>query len=146
MKIYTIHFYLLNDDFSPEYADANHNGQETENNLKYEWEDEIVLKNEILGFTVIDEPYKISGYLPDDSIFSYEIKNTTIFRAIGADEQATDFAVSSDLLDRFEEKEEENSVRLNVFLKDYEPFTNPIPGVFIISKDFPKELTALTRD
>lgn len=31
------HFYLLNIDFSPEYAEANHNGEESENNIKYEW-------------------------------------------------------------------------------------------------------------
>jgi hypothetical protein len=146
MKTYTIHFFLLNDDFSPEYADANHNGKETENNLKYEWEDEIVLKNEILGVNVLEEPYLISGYLPDDTTFSYSIPNTTLFRAVGIDQNVTDFAVSSNLLDHHSQEESEDAVRINVYLRDYEPFTNPIPGVFIISNDFPKELTALTRD
>ena len=40
MKI-NAHFYLLNDDFSPEYAEANHGGKESDNNPLYEWEDEF---------------------------------------------------------------------------------------------------------
>ncbi len=146
MKIYSIHFFLLNDDFSPEYAEANHEGKETEGNIKYEWEDEIVLKNEMLGFSIIEENYLIQGYLPDDSIFSYEIPRTTLFKAIGLDKEVTTFAVSTDLIDSYEEVVKGEEVHMNVYLKDYEPYTNPSPGVFIVSNDFPKELVALTRD
>jgi hypothetical protein len=146
MKTHSIHFFLLNDDFSPEYADANHSGKETENNLKYEWEDEIVLKNEILGFSITEENYLIQGYLPDDSIFSYEIPRTTLIKAVGMNDEVTIFAVSTDLIDSYNEVILEDEVHMNVYLKDYEPYTNPSPGVFIVSNDFPKELVALTRD
>ena len=32
-----VHFYMLNEHFSQDHADAQHNGEESENNLKYEW-------------------------------------------------------------------------------------------------------------
>ena len=41
--ILSAHFYMLNDDFSPEYAEANFEGKESENNPAYEWEDELEL-------------------------------------------------------------------------------------------------------
>ena len=46
MKI-NAHFYLLNDDFSPEYAEANHGGKESDNNPLYEWEDEFSVSEEL---------------------------------------------------------------------------------------------------
>ena len=46
------------------------------------------------------------------------------------------FAVSESILDSYTFQGD----KLEVFLKDYEPMSNPIPGVYIASKEFPKEL------
>ena len=42
-----IHIHLLNELFSQELADAQHNGKETADNLRYEWEDELEITSEV---------------------------------------------------------------------------------------------------
>jgi hypothetical protein len=34
----------------------------------------------------------------------------------------------------------ENQWTIKIYIKDFEPMANPIPGIYIASKEFPKEL------
>ena len=69
------HFYLLNENFSPEYAEANHGGKETENNQLYEWEDELEV-GDLSAVTINRNAIiPIQGYLPTDEFFSVEATN-----------------------------------------------------------------------
>lgn len=129
------HFYLLNDDFSPEYAEANFNGQESENNPLYEWEDELDV-NDVKNIEIIRKgEYPLRGEF-ESGPFEFNLPNMFLVVLELENGQQGAFAVSESILDSY--KHEGN--RLDVFLKDYEPMSNPIPGVYIAAKEFPKEL------
>jgi hypothetical protein len=138
----TGHFYLLNEHFSQEHADAQHGGKESENNLKIEWEDELALKNEISSIEIHRKSvFNIAGAFESGESFSYPVENMIRFDLIGKDDTITQFACSEDVVEEFEIREEEAGQSIHIFMKEEEPFTNPIPGVYIALQDFPKELS-----
>lgn len=47
------HVYLLNEHFSPEYAEAQHGGKDSENNRRYDWEDEFAITSAVKNIEVI---------------------------------------------------------------------------------------------
>jgi hypothetical protein len=129
------HFYQLNDDFSPEYAEANFNGKESENNPRYEWEDELDV-NEVKNVDIIRKgEYPLRGEI-ESGPFEYILPNMFLVALEMENGQQGAFAVSESILDSYTFQGD----KLEVFLKDYEPMSNPIPGVYIASKEFPKEL------
>ena len=134
------HFYLLNDDFSPEYAEANHGGQESENNPLYEWEDELEVDG--LENVVVCEngSYTLAGETDQIGTFSFELSNMLVFELQQSNGVYGAFALSNSLVNHFELIDSVDGKELKVFIKDYEPLTNPIPGVYIAAKQFPKEL------
>lgn len=133
-----MHFFLLNDDFSIEHAEANHDGKESENNRKHEWEDELAITTQVTGMEMHEGTgFPLQGQFPDGKDFQFDITNMRLFELDG--EQKTIVGCSESLFDSYEWVEEENFV-LKVYLKDYEPLTNPIPGIYIAAQEFPKEL------
>ncbi len=135
MKL-TLHYFLLNENFSPEYADANHNGEETENNPKYEWEDEFEI-NDLDSFTIIrNGNLPLSGELPNGEAFSVEVEKMFVIELVTNSQQKAYLGISESILDSFEETEN----KISIYIKDYEPHANPMNGVYIASKEFPKEL------
>ena len=52
----------------------------------------------------------------------------------------TQIACSQQIVDRSELIETELGHKISVYLKDTELFANPIPGVYILTEDFPREL------
>ena len=135
-----IHFFLLNEHFSIEHAEAHHAGEESETNRKYEWEDELEITTSVND--VVDHEkavYPIQGEMGDGKPFQYDIPNMRLFE-LKSENQSTFVGCSESILDSFNiEKTEEETV-VQVFLKDYEPMSNPIPGIYIASQEFPKEL------
>jgi hypothetical protein len=140
--ILTAHFFLLNDNFSPEYAEANHGGQETENNPRYEWEDELEVSEGLASVNIHRQgDYFLAGELPDGKPFNLPVPNMFLVELKMENGAAGFFAVSESILDSFEiEGAGTGHQVLKVYLKDYEPLANPMPGVFIASQEFPKEL------
>jgi len=133
-----VHFFLLNDDFSIEHAEANHGGKESENNRLHEWEDELEITTDVTGMVIHEGvSFPLQGQFPDGRDFNFEIRNMRLFELTG--EQKTIVGCSEMLLDSYEWSEEEGGM-LKVYLKDYEPLTNPIPGIYIAVQEFPKEL------
>lgn len=139
MKL-SAHFYLLNDDFSPEYAEANHGGQESENNPLYQWEDELEV-DELEDVVVCENgSYTLAGETDQIGTFSFELSNMLVFELQQSNGIHGAFALSNSLVNHFELIDNVDGKVLKVFIKDYEPLTNPIPGVYIAAKQFPKEL------
>lgn len=137
-----VHFYMLNEHFSQEHADAQHNGQESENNLRYEWEDELSIKSDVKEvITSRKATYTIKGYLSDSEMFAYDIPEMLLFDVVSVDGEITQLACSESIVENFEFIDEDNLKRLNVYLKESEPHTNPIPGIYVALQEFPKELT-----
>ena len=48
--------------------------------------------------------------------------------------------VSESILDSYDFNVSDEKSILNVYLKDYEPLANPLPGVYIATKEFPNQL------
>ncbi len=134
------HIFQLNDDFSQEYADTHNNGEASELNRKYDWEDELSLKNDILKVEVLkDSSFVLAGEL-NGTPFEEEVKGMIVFQMEGYDGSVTQMACTQSILHDYEVEELEEELILRVYIKDYEPFANPIPGVYIASQDFPKKL------
>ncbi len=134
-----VHFYLLNDDFSVEHAEANHDGKESENNRMHEWEDELNITTNVQGMEMHEgASYPLQGQYPDGKDFHFDIENMRLFELKG--DQQTILGCSESLYDSHEWIEEADGFILKVSLKDYEPLTNPIPGMYFTAQEFPKEL------
>lgn len=136
-----IHIYLLNEHFSPEHAEAHHGGEESENNLKYEWEDEFSITSTVTEVLEHEQAvFPLQGTLPDGTPFSHDVTKLFLFEIHSSDSPTTFIGASMSILDSHEKTIHEDTITLKLFLKDYEPMANPIPGLYIASKEFPKEL------
>ena len=134
-----IHTYLLNDAFSQEFSD--HDGKATEDNQKYEWEDEIEVSTPIIGVTELkNETYSLQGILPDGKNFSYPIPNMRLIKIDSDDAPSFYIGCSESILHELNIQNDNIATTIEIYLKDYEPLSNPIPGIYIGSKSFPKEL------
>jgi len=138
MKL-SIHFYLLNEDFSQEHADANHGGKESENNQKFEWEDELEV-NDLSQIEILRKAtFNIQGYLPTDELFDLPLTNMLAVKLTTQNNEIAYLGVSESILDSFEETKGEQTI-IHIYIKDYEPHGELMPGVYVASKEFPKEL------
>lgn len=136
-----VHFYLLNEHFSQEHADSQHNGEESENNLRYEWEDELAITTDVKEINTHRKAiYTIAGVASNGENFAYEIPEMLLFEIVSVDGGITQLACSESIVENFELLEIENNKQINVFLKGEEPHTNPIPGIYVALQEFPKEL------
>ena len=135
-----LHFFLLNEHFSPEYAEANHQGKETENNQKYEWEDELEITDLVKLEILRKDTIQLEGYLPNEEFFSVQLTNMFVIDLQTSTGEHARLGVSESILDHFEQSGTEAETRIKVYIKDYEPHGNPVPGIYVASKEFPKEL------
>ena len=136
-----IHVYLLNEHFSAEHAEAHHNGEESENNLKYEWEDEFYVTSSVASVEIHENvSFPLQGEMPDGSAFSHDVENMFLFEIKSSDAPSTFIGASKSIVEEHELIKEETRFVIRLFLKDYEPMSNPIPGIYIASKEFPKAL------
>ncbi len=136
-----IHVYLLNEHFSAEHAEAHHNGEESENNLKYEWEDEFSVTSSVDAVEIHENvSFPLQGEMPDGTAFSHDVANMFLFEIKSSDAPSTFIGASKSIVEEHELIKEETRFVIRLFLKDYEPMSNPIPGIYIASKEFPKAL------
>ncbi|MEY4803598.1 MAG: hypothetical protein RL331_111 [Bacteroidota bacterium] len=136
-----IHIHLLNELFSQELADAKHGGKESADNLRYDWEDELDITSAVtLVQEKTDAVYTLAGYDENDALFSYEIPAMHLFEIHSETDPITYVGASQSIVDHCTYTSHSNGHTIRIFLKDYEPMANPVPGIFIASKAFPKAL------
>lgn len=139
-----IHIYLLNDLYSQAFADENHGGNPSIDNVKYDWEDELSISsnvsevNELIGVS-----YPLMGMDENDQSFQYDIPNMHLFEIQSEDAPKVYVGASQSIVSEAKSHQTAEGFVIEIFLKDYEPMSNPIPGIFIASKSFPKELIRL---
>ncbi|MFZ9027897.1 MAG: hypothetical protein ACO2Z9_02715 [Crocinitomicaceae bacterium] len=134
----TVKVYLLNDDFSQEYADMHNDGNESELNRHYEWQDELEVTSDVKKIEVVKNgTYTLAGELADGRQFSYDVPKMRLFSVQSNDAMDLLIGCSESLLSDY--KVQDNEL-LEIFLKDYEPLSNPVPGVYIAAQEFPKDL------
>jgi hypothetical protein len=132
--------YLLNAHFSQEYADLHYGGKESEMNLRYEWEDELEITSAVEDVREHSHAvFPLQGTMGDGKAFSYDVAGMHLFEVIGA-EGNTVLGCSESILERAEIEKTATHWTIQIYLKDYEPMSNPIPGIYIAAQEFPKEL------
>lgn len=137
----TIHTYLLNDLYSQELADSQNNGEQTPDNKKYDWEDEMNVSSRVNDVEELkDISYFLAGSLGDGSNFSIEVPKMRLLKITSSDVQDLYVGASESIVSEVRINRNENYWKIEIFIKDLEPMANPIPGIYIASKEFPKEL------
>ena len=142
MNLY-LHFILVNSEFNQGLADDLNEGEETEDNIKYLWEDELKVAEPIKEFKIKNSAtYTLAGFFPDDKEFSFDILDTTIVDCITESGKNMQFAVSKKLLKKTDKKVDEkmDETHLYFYLRDTFPLESPMDGVYILKQDFPKAL------
>lgn len=146
MKV-NIHFFQVNSDFSPEHAEAHHNGEESENNLKHDWEDEFEISQNLEKVEVIRKGvFYLQGQLPNKTMFKEPVENMFLIAMTLNDGQVGYMGVSESMLIDFTEERKGVDVTYKIYIKDYEPCWNEMPGLFIAAKEFPKNLKLHDND
>jgi hypothetical protein len=136
----TIHVYLLNDLFSQKLADEQHGGKETTDNRKYLWEDEMRITSDVVELEELKNVvFPLQGELPNGEVFSHEVNGMYLVRIKSTNDPDVFIGASSSMVSHCTIKKSKD-FKIELFLKDDEPYANPIPGIYIASKEFPKAL------
>lgn len=146
MKV-TINVKLVNSKFDQAYADKENEGDETEDNIKYLWEDEFEIQGDVETFKVVNNTtYLLKGLYPDDEEFCFEIPDMTVLQCTMADGSATLLPFSKKAISKTEKVETKTGMTFNVQLKSVREVVNPMTGVYILKEDYPEELLKLYSD
>jgi hypothetical protein len=136
-----IHVFKVNSDYSQEYADERYEGQESEFNRKYEWMDELVVNEGVLSVEeTSSETYLLQGEKGEDEAFSFEVPNMKLYLVKSSDAPSFFIGASNEILLESKLIIQSDGYVLSLYLSDTEPFSNPVPGIYISATDFPKEL------
>jgi hypothetical protein len=146
MKV-TINVKLVNSKFNQAYADKDNEGDETEDNIKYLWEDEFEVQGNVSNFKVINNTtYLLKGLYPDDEEFCFEIPDMTVLECTMDNGSVTLLPFSKKAIGKTEKIDGKNELLFNVQLKSVREVVNPMTGVYILKEDYPEELLALLND
>jgi hypothetical protein len=63
-----------------------------------------------------------------------------LFEIATATHPTTYVGASASIVDHCTLEQNDQGFTISIYLKDYEPMANPVPGIFIASKSFPKSL------
>ena len=138
---FTIHTYLLNDLYSQEFADSQNNGEQSPDNKMFDWEDEMSVSSKVNNIEELkDSSYFLAGSLGDGSDFSIEVPKMRLLKITSTDSPDLYVGASESIISEVRINRNENHWKIEIFIKDLEPMANPIPGIYIASKEFPKEL------
>ena len=139
--ICTIHTYLLNDLYSQDLADSQNNGKQSPDNKKFDWEDEMSVSSSVKDVEeLLYSSYFLVGSLGDGSDFSIEVPKMRLLKITSSDAQDLYVGASESIISEVRINRNENHWKIEIYIKDLEPLANPIPGIYIASKEFPKEL------
>ncbi|MBM3165225.1 MAG: hypothetical protein FJZ80_07180 [Bacteroidetes bacterium] len=131
---------LRNEWFSQDYADKHHQGHESENNIRFEWEDEFMVRG-VTHLEFLDAgTYHMCGVHPTMGEFAYPIANMQLIYLHHPNGTPTTLAFSQDLIGSMDQENDQEKFELRIELCDAEPFINPIAGVYIAHRDIPRAL------
>jgi hypothetical protein len=63
-----------------------------------------------------------------------------LFSVFSDNAPTTYVGASQSIVDHFGIEDDKDKIVVQIFLKDYEPMANPITGIYIASKEFPRQL------
>lgn len=137
----TVHVYLINDLYSQAFADEFHNGSPSEDNKEYDWEDELSISSDVVSSEeLINSYFNLEGENGNGEHFSIEVPNMRLVKISSNDAPIVFVGASESMIDTLSIEKLNDEILVSIYLKDNEPHANPIPGIYIASKEFPKEL------
>jgi len=140
MKV-TINVKLVNSKFNQAYADKENEGEETEDNIKYLWEDEFAIQGDVTNFKVVNNTtYLLNGLYPNNDEFSFEIPDMNVLECTMADGSVTRVPFSKRAISKTDKLETKNGLTFFVQLKSIKEIVNPMEGVYILKEDYPEDL------
>lgn len=146
MKV-TLNVKLVNSQYSQAYADKDNEGEETEDNIKYLWEDEFDVHGNVKDFKVVNNTtYLLKGLYPNDDEFCFEIPDMMIVECTMDDGSINQMPFSKKAVSKTEKVETPDGLMLYVHLKSVRQVVNPMTGVYILKDDYPEELLKLYSD
>ena len=81
-----IHVYLLNDLYSQAFADENHDGNPSIDNVKFDWEDELSISSDVTEVTELKGvSYPLAGIDENEQSFQYDIPHMHLFEIQSSD-------------------------------------------------------------
>lgn len=135
---YIVQVYLKNPSFSEEYAIEKHEGKDSPENIRYEWEDEFAIRGEFSDVEIQRySEYTLSGEQGEGTPFHVVFSDVFMFHFVSK-EGITPLVFPEAAVDEYVLDKERK--RLTVYLNYDETIENPIPGIYLFAKDFPKEL------
>ncbi len=141
-----VHFIQVNSQFNQTMADNIHGGEESEDNIKYLWEDELKVAEAVTDFKINNNAtYVLAGYFPNDAPFNFNIAEMVVCDCNLISGKNTQFAVSKKLVKKTDRivDAQKGETHLYFYLKDKLEMENPMDGVYILKENFPKELLGI---
>lgn len=151
MKV-TITVKEINPDFDQALADRENDGHENEDNIRYNWEDEFEVSDDVNEFKIKNNEIYVLEGMNGKEKFSFPIPSMTIVSCTGTSGVITQFAASRKLIkDTKKVVDKKGNIHFFIFLKGGHDMVNPLNGVYISKKDFPSQLplpeeTEITSD
>ena len=132
-------FKQINIDFSPEFAEANNNGEPSENNPLYSWEDVVMTASDVKDWQVLEDgPIKLAGQRGPEETFEFDINNMRLFAAELEDNSSFTVGVSNGILEGVQK--DEKNLTFTFILKEDAVLLSPYTGLYIDMTDVPEEL------
>lgn len=126
--------------FSQDLANSMYKGEESEDNKRFHWEDELRIRGVHNIEVSVSNTYDLAGIHPVNGKFTHCIANMRVVNLCHEDNLLAVIAVSECLISSFSLDETSESFFLTIDLKDDEPFINPIVGIYIANRDIPRDL------
>ena len=143
----TINVKLVNSKFNQAYADKDNEGDETEDNIKYLWEDEFEVQGNVTNFKVTNNTtYLLKGLYDDDDEFCFEIPEMTVLECTMDNGTQTLIPFSKKAISKTTKVDTKDGFYFNVHLKSVKEIVNPMEGVYILKDDYPQELLGFVND
>jgi hypothetical protein len=134
--------YQINELYSQAFADENHSGKPSVDNIKHHWEDEMQISSNVLSVEELEnEFYSLEGSYASGEGFKFEIPQMRLLKISSDDAPLCFVGASESILEKIEIVNAPEQHIVKIFLKDLEPMANPVPGIYIATKQFPKELS-----
>ena len=140
MKI-TLEFTYINSEFDQSIADRFHDGQESDENVKELWTDELETQEPVKSVVIENRStYTLAGER-NGAAFSFDIPDMCVSTITYENGTSEKFGVSQSILKQTKrEMISESHERITFYLKGKDEPANPFLGLYVKKKDFPEEL------
>lgn len=139
---YRLRFIRINPDFDQAHADEVNNGRESEENIKFLWEDEIAITEPVEFFKIKNKTSFVLRGSKGETTFEHTIPNMCVIAALTEAGNSIELGISQNILKETKKRFIENGTveEYRFFLKGKEEPKSPYHGLYIDAKDFPQEL------